>query len=82
MNHREKNTSPAPVSWTPQKFYEFDQISVERNSSNINQLKTDIFDKRHIFKLLECPHPIIHSSPSVSMFEVEENNTLPGLFSC
>ena len=72
MIHREKNMSLAPVSWTHQNFYEFGQLSIERNSSNIDQLKTDIFDKRHIFKLLECPHPIIHSSPSVSMFEAEE----------
>ena len=66
--HGEKNTSPAPVSWTLQKFNEFGQLSVEHNSSNIDQLKKDIFNKGHIFKLVECPRPIIRSSPSVSMF--------------
>ncbi|XP_022726914.1 auxin response factor 2A-like [Durio zibethinus] len=70
--HGEKKMNPAPVSWTIQKFNEFGQPSVEQNSSNIDQLKTDIFDKGRIIKLLGCPQPMMHSSPPVNMFGAEE----------
>ncbi|EOX99641.1 Auxin response factor 2 isoform 2 [Theobroma cacao] len=70
--HGEKSTSPTPVSWTLQKLYKFGQPSVEQNSSNIDQLKTDIFDKGHLFELPGCPQTMMHSSASVNLLGAEE----------